>query len=89
MEDLLLETAHTYHGFLLEKTEQLEDICSAGYLFRHTQSGARLLYLKNNDKNKVFSVAFKTPPENSCGTPIQRTGERFAEYLSERNDICR
>ncbi len=69
MEDLLLETAHTYHGFLLEKTEQLEDICSAGYLFRHTQSGARLLYLKNNDKNKVFSVAFKTPPENSCGTP--------------------
>ncbi len=69
MKDLLLKTTHTYHGFLLEKTEHLEDIRSTGYLFRHTQSGARLLYLKNNDKNKVFSAAFKTPPENSCGTP--------------------
>lgn len=60
---------HTYHGFLLEKTESLEDIRSTGYLFRHIQSGARLLYLKNNDKNKVFTAGFKTPPENSCGTP--------------------
>lgn len=69
MGDLTLAEMHTYHGFLLEKAEPLEDIRSTGYLFRHTQSGAKLLYLKNNDKNKVFSAAFKTPPENSCGTP--------------------
>lgn len=69
MKDFNLELQHTYCGFLLEGKESLEGIQSEGYLFRHIQSGARLLYLKNHDKNKVFSVAFKTPPENSCGTP--------------------
>lgn len=58
-----------YHGFLLESIEEISDIYSKAYLFRHPQSGARLLYLQNKDHNKVFNVAFKTPPENDCGTP--------------------
>lgn len=58
-----------YHGFLLEKTEEIKDIHSTAYLFVHQGSGARLLYLKNTDHNKVFSVAFKTPPTDDCGTP--------------------
>ncbi len=58
-----------YHGFLLEYIEEISDIYSTAYLFRHQQSGARLLYLKNKDHNKVFNVAFKTPPEDDCGTP--------------------
>lgn len=69
MRNLIPEPQHTYHGFLCEKTEALGDIRSTGYLFRHCQSGARLLYLKNDDNNKVFAAGFKTPPENSCGTP--------------------
>ncbi len=35
----------------------------------HKKSGAKLLYLKNDDDNKVFSVSFRTPPVDSCGTP--------------------
>ncbi len=58
-----------YHGFILKKIEEIKDIHSTAYLFEHEQSGARLIYLKNDDPNKVFSVAFKTPPENDCGTP--------------------
>ena len=57
-----------YHGFLLEKIEEINEIHSTAYLFFHEQSGARLLYLKNSDNNKVFNVAFKTPPSNDCGT---------------------
>lgn len=59
----------TYHGFTLEKIEKINDIHSTAYLFFHAQSGARLLYLKNSDNNKVFNVAFKTPPSDDCGTP--------------------
>ena len=60
---------HTYHGFKLQKIEEISDVHSIAYLFFHEQSGARLLYLKNNDNNKVFNVAFKTPPSDDCGTP--------------------
>lgn len=59
----------TYYGFTLEKIEEISDIHSTAYLFSHQQSGARLLYLKNADNNKVFNVAFKTPPVDDCGTP--------------------
>lgn len=59
----------TYYGFTLENIEEITDIHSTAYLFSHPQSGARLLYLKNADNNKVFNVAFKTPPTDDCGTP--------------------
>ena len=58
-----------YFGFRLQKIEEINDIHGTAYLFSHEKSGARLLYLKNADHNKVFNVAFKTPPENDCGTP--------------------
>ncbi|MCI5679531.1 MAG: insulinase family protein [Bacteroidales bacterium] len=59
----------TYHGFTLEKIEEISDVHSTAYLFLHERSGARLFYLKNTDNNKVFNVAFKTPPADDCGTP--------------------
>ena len=58
-----------YHGFTLNKIEDIAEIHSTAYLFCHKQSGARLLYLQNDDNNKVFNVAFKTPPSDDCGTP--------------------
>jgi len=64
-----LEKGNTSYGFLLEQTMTLKDIRSEGFLFRHEKSGARLFYVKNTDNNKVFSITFKTPPNNHCGTP--------------------
>lgn len=59
---------------LLEKYEliqqkTLSDLQSEGYLLRHKQTGARVLVMENEDENKVFSVGFRTPPENSTGVP--------------------
>ncbi len=34
---------------------------------RHNRSGARLLYLANDDENKTFAIGFKTPPADSTG----------------------
>ncbi len=55
------------YGFRLTKEERIDDIDSNGYLFVHEKSGARLMYIENSDDNKVFFIAFKTPPENDCG----------------------
>ncbi|MBO5587143.1 MAG: insulinase family protein, partial [Acidaminococcaceae bacterium] len=33
----------------------------------HERSGARLLYLANDDDNKVFSIGFRTPPSDDTG----------------------
>ncbi|MBO4375184.1 MAG: insulinase family protein [Lachnospiraceae bacterium] len=51
------------------KMKDLKDIRSKGYLLRHKKSGARICILSNDDRNKVFYVAFRTPPSDSCGTP--------------------
>lgn len=49
------------------KEEKIEDIKSMGTLLRHKKSGARVLLLENSDENKVFNIAFRTPPADSTG----------------------
>lgn len=51
----------------LVKQERIEDIKSDGFLMRHKKTGARVLVLENDDENKVFNIAFRTPPSNSTG----------------------
>ena len=51
----------------LIKTEEIDDIKSRGTLLRHRKSGARVLLLENDDENKVFNIAFRTPPSDSTG----------------------
>ncbi|MBO6111537.1 MAG: insulinase family protein [Lachnospiraceae bacterium] len=51
------------------KKKDVGDLNSKGYLLKHKKSGARIFILSNDDRNKVFYVAFRTPPMDSCGTP--------------------
>ncbi len=55
------------HGFELVRTETVREINTEARLYRHVGSGARLLSLVNDDENKVFCVAFRTPPPDSTG----------------------
>ncbi len=47
--------------------EELPDIHAEGYLLRHKKSGARVMLIPNTDDNKVFNIAFRTPPADSTG----------------------
>ena len=58
------------HGFRLVRREEVKETASTAYEFHHEKSGARLLYLQNKDDNKVFSISFRTPPEDDTGVPI-------------------
>ncbi|MBR3990576.1 MAG: insulinase family protein [Clostridia bacterium] len=53
----------------LVKSEFIEDLGFDGYILRHKMSGARVCLLPCDDTNKLFCIAFATPPEDSKGTP--------------------
>ena len=54
-------------GFILDASEQLPEIDGIAHIMHHEKTGARLLFLENEDDNKSFAISFKTPPENSTG----------------------
>lgn len=54
-------------AYELLETENLPDFSSVGYLYRHKKTGAKVVYLKNDDDNKVFFIGFRTPPKDSTG----------------------
>lgn len=55
------------NAYEIIKEEELTDIHSSGVLLKHKKTGAHVALIKNNDKNKVFDIAFRTPPKNSTG----------------------
>ena len=54
-------------AYELLSREEIRDVRAEGYLLRHKKTGARIAVLSNEDENKVFSIAFRTPPKNSTG----------------------
>ena len=66
------------HGFRVTNLSHIQEVDSDAYLMQHERSGARLLYLANNDDNKVFFISFRTTPDNSKGTP----------HIMEHSTLC-
>lgn len=62
-----LSEGQRVRGFTVEAVEDLPEIDGTAYRMRHDASGARLLYLANDDANKAFSISFKTPPADDTG----------------------
>lgn len=53
--------------FTLQEERDLAEIESRAYLFVHKQTKARVCILKNKEENRVFSICFRTPPQDSTG----------------------
>ena len=54
-------------GFELVKEQEIPELNITGRLYRHTATGAQMLSLVNDDENKVFSINFRTTPQDSTG----------------------
>lgn len=67
-----------YHGFKVIETSYVAEVSSQAYIMEHVQSGAHLFYLANNDDNKVFSIAFRTPPADDSGVA----------HILEHSSLC-
>ncbi|HUT20817.1 MAG TPA: insulinase family protein, partial [Anaerolineae bacterium] len=57
------------HGFELIRDQQIPELNTRARTWRHAQTGAELLSVENDDENKVFGIAFRTPPPDSTGLP--------------------
>lgn len=53
--------------YTLLREEEIADIGSKGYLLKHNKTNARIMLLENDEENKVFNIAFRTPPSDSTG----------------------
>ncbi|MBC8059393.1 MAG: insulinase family protein [Clostridiaceae bacterium] len=80
-----LSLGQTYSGFRLMSEKPLAEINSTAMVFQHIKSGARLLYLKNEDQNKVFSINFYTPPSDDKG--VNHVIEHSVLYGSEKYPV--
>lgn len=61
-----LEVGQRIGDFSVASAEPVAEISGTAYVFSHP-SGARTLWLANDDNNKSFAIAFKTPPANDTG----------------------
>lgn len=53
--------------FKIYKTEKIDNIGTA-YVYSHS-SGCRLIYIENDDIDRVFTIGFNTLPDNDKGIP--------------------
>lgn len=65
----LPQVGETVHGFEVMEVTTFPLINSDMVYFVHQKTGAELLYLANEDTNRVFELTFKTPAENDMGVP--------------------
>ena len=62
---MLKETDFKNYSFI--QKEEIEELNGYGYVLEHKKTGARVLLIENDDTNKVFSIAFRTPPADDTG----------------------
>ena len=62
---------------LLEE-QDLPEVQGKGYVLSHKKTKARVLLVLNEDKNKVFTIGFRTPPADDTGVP----------HITEHSVLC-
>lgn len=55
------------YGFELLREAEIPELNTHAKLYRHQKTGAELLSLENQDENKSFGIAFRTPVSDSTG----------------------
>ena len=56
-------------AYRLVKRSVLKEVGLTGTVLEHERSGARVICLPSEDENKVFFIAFRTPPIDDSGLP--------------------
>ena len=57
------------HGFEALEVRDYAALGARMVWFEHQKTGAKLLYIANNDTNRVFELGFRTRPEDDTGLP--------------------
>ena len=54
-------------GFTCIDKKEISELNGTLYEFVHDKTKAKMIYMATSDRNKLFSVAFRTTPENDTG----------------------
>ncbi|MCF7816940.1 MAG: insulinase family protein [Kiritimatiellales bacterium] len=54
-------------NFELVRSEEITELNTRAKIYRHIPTGAEILSMENDDENKCFGIAFRTPPSDSTG----------------------
>ncbi|MBT8042104.1 MAG: insulinase family protein [Pontiella sp.] len=54
-------------NFELVRSEEIAELNTHAEIYRHIPTGAEILSMENDDENKCFGIAFRTPPSDSTG----------------------
>ena len=65
----MLDRVRALSQYRLIDERFVEEMNAAGMVLEHKKSGARIFLMSCEDDNKVFSIGFRTPPEDSTGLP--------------------
>ncbi len=58
---------HILQRYIIERVTESQELGGTLHEMTHKKTGAQLVWLENNQENKVFSIAFKTVPWDDTG----------------------
>ncbi|MBN1957520.1 MAG: insulinase family protein [Desulfuromonadales bacterium] len=67
MTEQIFSPGQQLRGFVVESVDALPDMNATMIRMLHEQTGVRFMHLQRDDDNHLFSVGFRTPPEDSTG----------------------
>ncbi len=63
----MLKVNKKIYGFEVKRVRENNEVNGRLWELTHIQTGASLIWLENNEKNKLFSITFKTIPSDNTG----------------------
>jgi Zn-dependent M16 (insulinase) family peptidase len=64
-----LTAGERFHGFRVLRVEQIPDKRLTAYEMEHEKTGAKVLHLHCDDRENLYAIGFRTPPNDSTGVP--------------------
>ena len=55
------------HGFVVQRMTEVSELNATMYEMEHTKTHLKLAWLKRDEENKTFGIAFKTLPSDDSG----------------------
>ena len=62
-----MHTEKMRHGFSVLRESRVDELDAVLYHMRHKRTGLELVWLKREEENKTFGIAFQTIPEDDTG----------------------
>ena len=64
-----LQIGSRHRGFVVRRATPVDLLSSLALELEHEATGLRLLHVKNDDVENLFSITFPTPPPDDSGVP--------------------